>query len=217
MGNRNRTGVLAIVAAGLVSGFAADAASADILFDTGEPQGGFIGYYGFDLLPTQSVAIAFTVAQDSYLDSVGLWMMSNDFDNAGQAFTVSVRTDAAGGMTIPGDTAIESWDTATNAVGWSPVLDEVTSLINPVLQAGVTYWIVAESDGPAGLNPVWVASQQSEPVWHSVQNALNPGGAWLSGYSNGAPGLVVSGRAVPAPGAAAVLAMGGLLVARRRR
>lgn len=212
---RNRMSTLAI--ASLACGMASTVASADVLFDTGEPQGGFIGYYGFDLLPTQSVAIAFTVAEDSFLDSVGLWMMSNDFGDSGAAFTVSVHTDAAGGMTIPGDTVIESWDTTTSAVGWSPVLDEVTSLINPVLQAGVTYWIVAESDGPVGLNPVWVASQQGEPVWHSIQNALNPDGAWLSGYSNGVPGLVVSGRTVPAPGVLAMLSLGGLVGSRRRR
>jgi hypothetical protein len=209
--------ILTIAGAALASGPLAAAASAGILFDTGEPQSGFIGYYGFDLLPSQSVAIAFTPDQDSILDSVGLWMMSNDFDNAGRAFTVSVRTDAAGGMTIPGDTVIESWATSTTAVGWSPVLDEVTSLLNPVLEAGVTYWIVAESVGPIGLNPVWVASQQDEPVWHSVKNALNPDFAWISGYGNGVPGLVVSGRVVPAPGVVAMLSIGGLLGARRRR
>lgn len=201
----------------LLAGFAAcSLASADVIFNTGEPQGGFIGYYGFDLMPTQSVAIAFTPDQDYYLDSVGLWMMSNDFDTAGRAFTVSVRTDAAGGMTIPGDTVIESWNTSTNAVGWSPVLDEVTSVINPLLQAGVTYWIVAESDEPTGMNPVWVASSQDEPVWHSIKNSFNPDFAWLSGYSDGVPGLVVSGRVVPAPGLGALLAVGGLVATRRR-
>jgi hypothetical protein len=192
-------------------------ASADVIIDTGTPEPGFLGYYGFDLYPDQSVAIAFTPGQDYRLDSVALWMMSNDFDASGRSYTVSVRTDAAGGMTIPGSTVIESWEVMTGATGWSPVLDSMDSLLNPILAAGTTYWIVAESDEPAGANPVWVASQQDEPVWHSVRNALNPDGAWISGWGQGVPGLVVSGSVVPAPGVGVLLAIGAGLGLRRRR
>jgi hypothetical protein len=192
-------------------------ASADVIIDTGTPEPGFLGYYGFDLYPDQSVAIAFTPGQDYRLDSVALWMMSNDFDASGRSYTVSVRTDAASGMTIPGSTVIESWEVMTGATGWSPVLDSMDSVLNPILAAGTTYWIVAESDEPAGANPVWVASQQDEPVWHSVRNALNPDGAWISGWGQGVPGLVVSGSVVPAPGVGVLLAIGAGLGLRRRR
>ncbi len=198
-------------------GLAAPLAAADVIFTTGTPDPGFLGYYGFDLYPDQSVGIAFTPDQDYRLDSLGLWMMSNDFDNAGATYTVSLRTDAADGMTIPGATVIESWTVATGAAGWLPVLDSMTSVLNPLLSAGVTYWIVAESDEPAFFNPVWVASQQDEPVWHSIRNSFNPDGAWISGWGQGVPGLVVSGSVVPAPGAAGLLAVGALAGLRRRR
>lgn len=202
----------------LFAGLAAcSLASADVIIDTGTPEPGFLGYYGFDLYPDQSVAIAFTPGQDYVLNSVALWMMSNDFDASGRSYTVSVRTDAAGGMTIPGSTVIESWEVMTGATGWSPVLDSMDSVLNPILAAGTTYWIVAESDEPAGANPVWVASQQDEPVWHSVRNALNPDGAWISGWGQGVPGLVVSGTVVPAPGVGALLAFGMGVGLRRRR
>lgn len=203
--------------ASLALTLSAGVATADTIFDTGEPQGGFLGYYGFDLSPDQSVAIAFTPDQDYRLDSVGLWMMSNDFDASGRAFTVSVRTDANGGMTIPGTEVIEGWNMTTSAQGWSPVLDSVNSALNPILEAGTTYWIVAESDEPVFFNPVWVASSQSEPVWHSIRNVFNPGGEWISGYGQGVPGLVITGTVVPAPGAAALLGLGAMAGLRRRR
>ncbi len=194
------------------------AAHAEVIFDTGVPDGGFIGYYGFDIAPDQSVAVAFTPDESYTLDEVGLWMMSNDFDNAGAAYTLSIRTDLNGGMTSPSDTVLESWDIQTSAVGWNPVLDTVDSILNPVLSAGMTYWIVAESDSIAQGNAVWVASQQVDPVWHAFQTIFDPPGEWgPGGYTNGAPGVVVSGSVVPAPSAMAILGLGGLVGTRRRR
>lgn len=206
-----------IAIAALTSGLAASAASADVIFDTGTPEPGFLGYYGFDVFVDQSVAIAFTPDQDYRLDQVGVWMMSNDFGTAGAPYTLSVRTDANNGMTIPGDTVIESWDVQTAAVGWNPIFETVDSVLNPILTAGTTYWIVAESDSPAFVDAVWVASGQDTPVWHSIQNVFNPDGAWISGYTQGAPGLTVFGTVVPAPGGAALLGMAGLGLTRRRR
>jgi MYXO-CTERM domain-containing protein len=204
--------VLALAGALMTCG----AAHADTIFDTGTPEPGFLGYYGFDVFVDQSVAIAFTPGQDYTLDSIGVWMMSND-SSPGAPYTLSIRTDAGAGMTIPGDTVIESWDVQTGAVGWNPILETVNSVLNPVLTAGTTYWIVAESDSPAFVDAVWVASAQDEPVWHSIQNALNPDGAWISGYTQGAPGMIVSGTVVPTPGVLAALGVAGLAGTRRRR
>lgn len=192
-------------------------ANADVIFDTGTPEPGFIGYYGFDVYVEQSVAIAFTPDQDYSLDQVGVWMMSNDFSNAGAPYTLSLRTDANDSMTNPGDTIIESWDVQTAAIGWNPILETVDSILNPLLSAGTTYWIVAESNSPAFVDAVWVASQQSEPVWHSIQNSANPNGEWIPGYTQGAPGLLIQGSAVPAPSVLAMIGMGGLVGTRRRR
>tara|TARA_E500000318_G_scaffold85651_4_gene81851 strand:+ start:32796 stop:33428 length:633 start_codon:yes stop_codon:yes gene_type:complete len=204
------------IAAALLMGIAG-AAQADVIFDTGTPEPGFIGYYGFDVYVEQSVAVAFTPDQDYALEQVSVWMMSNDFSNAGAPYTLSVRTDANGGMTNPGDTILESWDVQTSAIGWNPVLETVDSILNPVLSAGTTYWIVAESDSPAFVDAVWVASQQDTPVWHSIQNSLNPNGEWIPGFTQGAPGLIVNGSVVPAPSAFALIGLGGLVGTRRRR
>lgn len=193
------------------------AANADTIFSTGTPEAGFLGYYGYDIYVDQSVAVAFTPDQDYSLESLGLWMMSNDFANAGAPYSVSIRTDANDSMTIPGDTILESWDVETAAIGWNPILETVESLLNPVLSAGTTYWVVAESDSPAFVDAVWVASSQVDPVWNSIQNSANPNGEWISGYGHGAPGLVVTGNAVPAPSAIALLALGGMVGTRRRR
>ncbi len=213
MATKLASGIVSAAALALTGGLA----QGETIFDTGVPDPGFIGYYGFDLSVDQSVAIAFTPEQDYLLDQVGLWVMSNDFDNAGAPYTVSIRTDAQGGLSTPADTILESWDVGTAAVGWNPVLETVDSVLNPLLTAGTTYWIVAESDSPSFVNAVWVASQQSQPVWNSVQNVLNPGGAWISGETQGAPGLIVTGRVVPSPTSAMALGVFGLAAAGRRR
>ncbi|MEM9374428.1 MAG: choice-of-anchor R domain-containing protein [Planctomycetota bacterium] len=192
-------------------------AGADTIFDTGVPDPGFLGYYGFDLSVDQSVAVAFTPDQDYRLDQVGLWIMSNDFASAGAPYTVSIRTDAQGGQSVPGDTVLESWDVETSAIGWDPLLETVDSVLNPLLSAGTTYWVVAESDSQAFVNAVWVASAQDQPVWSSVQNVFNPGGDWISGDTQGAPGLTVSGTVVPGPGVASLLCMIGMSAGVRRR
>lgn len=191
--------------------------TADVIFDTGIPDGGFLGFYGFDIYVEQSVAIAFTPDQDYRLDQVGMWIMSNDFNSAGAPYTISLRTDAGIGMTTPGNTVLESWDVETAAIGWSPILDTVDSVLNPLLSAGTTYWIVAESDSPAFVDAVWVVSGQDEPVWNSIQNSANPNGEWISGFTQAAPGMIINGTAVPAPSAMAFLGLGGLVGTRRRR
>lgn len=205
----------ALCAAVLVAGVVG-AVSADTVFDTGTPQGGFLGYYGYDIYVEQSVAVAFTPDQDYMLEDVGVWMMNNNFSKPGAEYTLSLRADANGGQTLPGS-VIESWTVYTEAVGWNPILETVESLINPVLEAGTTYWIMAEGDEPAFVDPVWVASSQSEPVWNAIWNTANPGDGWSAGYGQGVPGLVVNGTAVPTPGAFAVLALAGIGACGRRR
>jgi len=211
-----RKAVGAIMAAGMLTAPAA----ADEIFTTGTPTPGFLGFYGFDISQDQSVAIAFTADQDYALDQVGMWMMSNDFANPGAEYTVSLRADAGGGgsLTTPDSMIIETWDVATGATGWNPVLDVLDSVLHPTLSAGTTYWIVAESDAPGGLDPVWVAASQSTPVWNAIMNSANPNPTeWYAGYGQGVPGMVINGSPVPTPAGAAVLALGGLVGTRRRR
>lgn len=194
---------------------AAGTASADTIFDTGTPGGPF-GSIGYDVSQAQTVGVAFTPSNDYTLDDIGLWIMSNDFDAPGRTYTVSLRTDAFGGATHPGDTILESWNVSTEAVGWSPLLEVVTSVLNPTLSAGQTYWIVAESNEPAGLSPVWVWGNTSDPVLSgNIDFASGP--EWQTGITIGsAPGVLVQGTLIPAPGAIAMLSITALVPLRRR-
>lgn len=194
----------------------ASGVSAEVLLDTGLP-GGFFGYYGYDVSTAQSVAVGFTPDQDYTLDDIGVWIMSNDFDAAGRTYTLSLITDASiSGPTVPGTTVIETWNIATTAVGWQPVLETVYSSLNPVLSAGVTYWIVAESSEPAGLSPVWVVGDAGiETPFANIDFQSGPN--WQGGTTTGAPGALVHGTLVPAPGTLALLAGAALLGNRRHR
>jgi hypothetical protein len=184
-------------------------ASADTLLDTGTP-GGFLGYYGFDVFVGQSVAIAFNPGQDYAFGDVSLWLMSNDFDAAGRRLTVSLQTDAGSGAVpvAPSGTALESWAHATAAVGWSPVLETLSSVTHPVLSAGTWYWIVAESSEPAFVDPIWVAAGNG-PQYYMGNIDFQSGPAWQVGLTGGPPGVVITATPVPEP-AALVLALLGL-------
>lgn len=197
----------------------ATSANATVLLDTGTP-GGSWGYYGFDVFVGQSVAIAFTPGQDYALDDVSLWLMSNDFDAAGRTLTVSLQEDAGNGPapTAPSGTALESWLHATSAIGWTPVLVTLVSASHPLLSAGVSYWIVAESDEPAFVDPVWVATGTEESYFVGFRDPQY-GGDWQIGPTSGPPGAIVTATAVPEPGTVALALLGVPLVvcvARRR-
>jgi hypothetical protein len=213
---RNVRTMLAIAGATVAS---AAPASADIIFDTGAPDGGFFGYTGYDIYPDQDVGVAFTPASNSTLNSVGVWIMSNDFDNPGRTFTLSLHTNAPGSNSgIPSNTVLESWNIATSAVGWNPVLESVTSSLHPLLNAGQQYWLVATSNEPGGLDPVWVWGSNFDPIVSGTRNSGNPGNVWETGPTQGsAPGAIVDATIVPAPPSVAILGLAGLTASRRRR
>ncbi|MGH7243272.1 MAG: hypothetical protein ACREJD_07635 [Phycisphaerales bacterium] len=203
----------AIAAAGSIAG----SANAATIWDTGSPDGGFFGYTGYDVFVGQSVAVAFTVSQSYSLDRVGVWMMSNDWDNAGRSYTLSIRADANGGATHPSGSALESWNIQTGATGWNPVLDIAESSLHPILTAGQTYWIVAESSEPAGYDPVWVwANYWDGALSGNIDFASSPD--WQTGVTYGStPGTVIEGTAIPGVGTLGLAGMAGLVGSRRRR
>jgi hypothetical protein len=207
----------ALAIAGAVT--AATTAHADIIFDTGAPDGGFFGYIGYDIYPDQDVGVAFTPSSACTLDTVGVWIMSNDFDNPGRTFTLSLHTNAPGSNSgIPSATILESWTISTSAVGWNPVLESVTSSLHPLLNAGEQYWLVATSNEPALSDPVWVWGSNWDPVVSGSRNSGNPGNVWETGPTQGsAPGTIIGATLVPAPASFALLGLGGLAAARRRR
>ncbi len=195
-------------------------AGADTLMDTGAP-GGFLGYYGFDVFVGQSVAIAFTPTQNYSFDNVSLWLMSNDFDAAGRTLNISLQTDAGNGATpvAPSGTTLESWAYATQAVGWTPLLETMNSVSHPLLQAGQTYWIVATSNEPALVDPIWTASGNADGAYWMGNIDYTSSPDWQVGQTSGPPGMVINATPVPEPSTLAFAALGGpvLLGLVRRR
>ena len=194
-------------------------AGADTLMDTGSP-GGFFGYYGYDVFVGQSVAIAFTPTQNYSFDNVSMWLMSNDFDGAGRMLNISLQTNDGGGATpAPSGTMLESWAYATQSVGWTPLLETLNSVSHPLLQAGQTYWIVATSNEPAFVDPIWVvADGNGGTYWMgNIDYASSPD--WQVGETGGPVGVIISATPVPEPSTLAFAALGVPLllgIARRR-
>lgn len=167
-------------------------AAADVIYQTNTPFGSPFGFIGFDVSTDQSVAVRFTPAADFTLDSLGAWFMNNDFDGSFPPVTLSLRADD--GRDIPGESIIETWTFNITAVGWDPQLEEVESKLHPVLEAGVSYWIVAQSTATPGLNPVWNwAANDSGFV--SICNG-NPC-SWQVGGTGAVSACVVEGTPLP--------------------
>jgi hypothetical protein len=165
-------------------------AKADEIFNSGKPGGPF-GFIGYDIFTGQSVAVGFTPTQNYFLDEVGVWIMSND-TAPGATFTLALRpNDGDGDPTVPSDTIIESWDISAKAAGWDPKLERRRSRLRPMLLAGHTYWLTAESNEPAGFNPVWVWGDSSDPTPVAIIDfASSP--EWQGGIVTGsAPGATV--------------------------
>lgn len=207
-----RTGLIGAIAAAAVVSHG----SADTIFNTGEPGGPF-GFIGYDVSQAQSIGVSFTPTQTYLLDDIGVWMMSNDFDAPGRSYTLSLRPNATpGAPTTPSSSVIESWTISTTAVGWNPVLEVVHSQLRPRLDSGVAYWIVAISNEPAGMSPVWVWGNDWNPVY-SASNDHQSGQGWQGGYTQGsAPGTLVHATPVPAP-SALLAGLGGVIFVAGRR
>lgn len=142
---------------------AAGMARGDTVYQTTDP-GGFLGYWGPDVFISQSVGVRFTPSGDYTFDSAGLWFMNNDFDGGTHALVrVTLRPDNAStpGVSIPSNVIIEEMFLTVTTVGWNPVLETVVSTLRPRLCSGRNYWIVAESNVPAGVNGVWVMAGES--------------------------------------------------------
>jgi hypothetical protein len=130
-------------------------ASADTLYSSNGPFGGFFGLWGADVSTSQSVAQRFTCAIDADLSTASFWIMNNS-SQPGARITVTIETDSGvGSASRPSGTAIESWTMDTMASGWNPVQQTVTSTLHPQLRAGTKYWFVLRSEASGGSSPVW--------------------------------------------------------------
>lgn len=159
------------------------------------PPGGFLGLNGFDVFQGQSVAARFTVpaSSDFRLARVGIWFMNNS-DTEQYPMRVSLQTDAldeGGHETLPSGRRLATWTAPVKTLGWSPVEQFFRSSTAPRLRAGANYWVVAESDAPPFVDPVWTIAKKGVAVSTTTFN-----GAWQTAGSGAAPTLQVDAVAV---------------------
>ena len=162
-----RLGYLRPIAAAIaVTAATASPALGDVIFQTEDPFGGPFGVIGFDVFIGQSVAVRFTPDADFDFDAASLWLWNNDESGGEPAITISLRNDVTtDGDSVPGDIVFEQWDFNVPNTGYAvPVLFEFASSDHPLLEQGVRYWIVAESESPPLVDPVWaIAAKDSGP------------------------------------------------------
>lgn len=166
-------------------------ASADTVYQTGGPFGGFFGLWGADVSAGQSVAVRFVPTANRQLDRIGIWFMNNS-GSSYPTVTLELRTDSTqGNVSVPSTTVLESWQFSLATLGWSPVQHWRTSKARPLLIAGTRHWVVARSSTPSGSNAVWnfAASGNS---FNAFTSSTNPE-TWQPGGSGAALCIVVQG------------------------
>ncbi len=192
---RTRSNALcATVLAAVTMAVGSPALRGEVIYETEGPFGGPFGLYGYDVSIDQSVGLRFTPQHNYTLDRISLWFMNNDFSGQHHALvTVTLRNDDHDGeVSIPGDTIYETLTFNVSAVGWNPVLEVMDSQDHPLLAAGVNYWIVAESDAPAGIDGIWNIAA------HGLGFMANTdlGGEWYPGGMSAVTCTIVEGTRV---------------------
>lgn len=170
---------------------AAAAASADVVYATQGPFGGFFGLWGPVVSQQQSVGARFIPSANYTLTHLRIWFM-NDSDAPGAPLRITLRSDgtSASGGSVPSTQVMAEWNITCAASGWNPVQHTVVPSAPIALRAGIRYWVVAQSSAPGGQSPVW--------CFASVGNAfsaltISDGVTWQPGGNGAAPTLVVEG------------------------
>lgn len=165
-------------------------ASADVVYATQGPFGGWLGLWGPVVSAQQSVGARFVPTANYTLTHVRIWFM-NDSQSPGAPIRITLRSDGgSGGVSVPSAQVLAEWNVPCEASGWNPVQQTITPQAPVGLRAGVRYWVVAQCDAPGGFSPVWCNA--------SVGNAfsaltLPDGVTWQPGGNGAAPTLAVEG------------------------
>ncbi|HSS52752.1 MAG TPA: hypothetical protein VLX28_27740 [Thermoanaerobaculia bacterium] len=161
-----------------------------VIYETARPCG-VIPCWGADVCQTQSVAVRFEPRSGHYLKRIGLWFMSNAVPGDQPEVTVTLRNDrSSGAESMPGDQILERWTLKVTAHGWTPVREELESAKTPYLEAGVKYWLAAESEAVCGDDGVW--NMAGEGAGFSAIGA-GPGRPWTPGHEGAVPATIVWG------------------------
>ncbi|MBX3376249.1 MAG: hypothetical protein KF678_04515 [Phycisphaeraceae bacterium] len=156
---------------------AALALRADIIYQTNPPYFGPNGPPAFDIMDFQSVALRFTPRRDFTLETVRVWIMSNDLTQPPQApIRLEVRDANPDGR--PGEFIIASTSFHATAIGWNPVLETVPIRAHPLLRAHTDYWLILHCDLHVNT-PAWNWSDGSIGIIalsHGGQTNFTEGG-----------------------------------------
>jgi len=173
------------------------AAKATKIYDTAAP-GGWFGYNGFDIYTDQRVAVRFTVPAtgDMRLARVGIWFMNNS-DTTQAKLRISLQTDTlddGAEATMPSGQILEKWLAPVATQGWAPVQQFFKTTKGPLLKAGHSYWVVAESKAQPAQDPIWLLAAKGLGV-NTIGHA---DGLWYPGGESGALTLRVDAAPVAA-------------------
>lgn len=140
----------------------------------------------------------FTPGDDFLLDVVAVWLMNNDAGgNHFGEVTLTVRNDLnENEISIPGSEIFDTIVFTVSAVGWDPQEEVLHSVSRPLLRDGVNYWLVAESDDPPFIDPVWNIAGNSTGFMAFTQHDT---GEWQPGGEGGVVSVRLEGT--PAAGA----------------
>ncbi len=169
-------------------------AAGDIIYETADPFGGPFGLWGYDVFVNQSVAVRFTPDRDYLLDRISLWFMNNSTTEHPQVRITLRDDDNDGSRSIPGSTIHEEFFFNVSAVGWDPQLEVLNSSQRPWLQAGVNYWVVAESDAPPAEDGVWNIASFGTGFMANTDQSI--GGDWFPGHEGAVVCTIVEGTCV---------------------
>lgn len=117
--------------------------------------------------------------------------------------------DNGGGLWLGADDS-PSWTQNANRAATAVGLNQFSQLVSEPIIAGQGPYVTTPNNiNPLNLNWGWSASY--------APTGVQPNGAVLERILWGRQGTLASGNLVPTPGATAILALGGLAAARRRR
>jgi hypothetical protein len=133
------------------------------------------------------------------------WMNPMSNTSASIAGTLTVNWNGVNGLGRPVnvDVVIAKQNTLTNAT--TILYSTTVSKPNPFPSVGDSVLL------PISIPSIAMGAFDTIIITHRGQNSVGPLGAWVNLYDS------IGVTVVPAPGSAALLAMGGVLAARRRR